>query len=56
MERLLVVVEEQMEYLKSKEINKDMSTYDKFKEQLDKLYKDLCSILKETSVKVSKLL
>ena len=26
MERLLVVVEEQMEYLKSKEINKDMST------------------------------
>ena len=50
LERLLVVVEEQMEYLRSKEVDKDTATYNQVKGQLDKKYKDLTSVLKETSI------
>ena len=56
LERLLVVVEEQMEYLRSKEINKDIATYNKVKEQLDEVYNGLSGILNEMMMKAKRII
>ena len=51
LERLLVVVQEQMEYLISENINKDMIAYSNIKEMLEVEYGDLKNILNDMTVK-----
>ena len=55
LERLLVVVQEQMEYLNSKNTNKDMVTYTKIKEKLEEEYGDLKNTLNEMTVKAKQI-
>ena len=56
LERLLVVVQEQMEYLISENANKDMVTYRKIKKKLEEEYGDLKNTLKDMTVKAKQII
>ena len=55
LERLLVVVQEQMEYLISENFNKDMVAYSNIKEKLEEEYEDLKNTLNDMTVKAKQI-
>ena len=55
LERLLVVVQEQMEYLISENVNKDIVAYSNIKEKLEEEYEDLKNTLNDMSVKAKQI-
>ena len=55
LERLLVVVQEQMEYLISENFNKDMVAYSNIKEKLEEEYGDLKNTLNDMTVKAKQI-
>ena len=55
LERLLVVVQEQMEYLTSENDNKDMVAYSNIKEKLEEEYVDLKNTLNDMTVKAKQI-
>ena len=56
LERLLVVVQEQMEYLVSENANKDMVAYSSIKEKLEEEYGDLKNTLNDMTVKAKQII
>ena len=55
LQRLIVVVQEQMEYLISENSNKEMVEYSKIKEKLEKEYEDLKNTLNVMNVKAKQI-
>ena len=55
LERLLVVVQEQMEYLKSENTNKETAAYSNIKEKLEEEYEDLKNTLNDMTVKAKQI-
>ena len=55
LERLLVVVQEQIEYLTSENDNKDMVAYSNIKEKLEEEYGDLKNTLNDMTVKAKQI-
>ena len=55
LERLLVVIQEQMEYLISENANKDMFAYSNIKEKLEEEYGDLKNTLNDMIVKAKQI-